>query len=303
MRQSGGHQGLTKGTLGSKLFDALNITIMLLITFCILYPFINLLAISLNESVDASRGGIYFFPRKFSLDAYERLFYNDDLLKAFIISLLRVIVGSFTCVFATGLLAYIVSNRSFSGRKFMRIIFILPMFFNAGLIPFYLLLVKLGLINTFAVYWLPTLIDGFYMLIMASFIQDIPESLVEAARLDGCSELRIYFQIIVPTATPVFAAIFIFSSVYHWNSWFDVLTYNPSREWDTLQAYLRRILLEAEALKKVQNSQYAYKDIKSVSPLTIRAAMTILVTVPIVFVYPFFQKYLITGVTLGSVKG
>lgn len=295
-------QSYIKQSVGSKVFDYVNLLLMIVFAALMVFPFLNLLALSLNDGVDAAKGGIYLWPRDFSFDSYKVLFQNEDLIKGFGISVLRVIVGTVSCVLCTGLLAYVVSVRNFSGRKMMRVLFVFTMFFSGGLIPFYLLIVNLGLTNTFTVYWLPTLFNPFFMLLMASYIQNLPNSVFESARIDGCNELRIYFQIVVPMSIPVFAAIAVFSAVGHWNSWFDVLIYNPSGEWDTLQVYLRRLLLEVEAIQQVQDLQLAYSKYRNISPITLRAATTIIVTLPIIFVYPFAQKYFVGGITLGSVK-
>ncbi|WP_314586496.1 carbohydrate ABC transporter permease [Paenibacillus terrigena] len=292
-----------KPSLGSRIFDTCNLVFMLVFTFVMLYPFVNLLAISLNDGVDAARGGIYFFPRVFSLDSYAFLLKNEKLFSGFTISILRVVVGTVTCVFMTGLLAYVVTIRNFSGRKFMRILFLITMYFGGGLIPTYLLMVQLGLINTFNVYWIPGLLNAYYMLLMASYMQGLPESLFESARIDGASELRIYLKVVIPISLPVFAAIAVFSSVGHWNSWFDVILYNSNGKWDTLQTYLRKLLLEVEALQQIQDAQVAYSKYRSISSSTLRAAVTMVVTLPIVLVYPFMQKYFVSGITLGAVKG
>ncbi|GIP28605.1 sugar ABC transporter permease [Paenibacillus sp. J23TS9] len=292
-----------KPSLGSRVFDLCNVMIMLVLSLAMLYPFINLLALSLNDGADAARGGIYFIPRQFSLDSYMLLFQNKRLLSGLGISILRVVVGTTTCVFMTGLLAYIVTIRGFSGRKMIRLLFLFTMYFGGGLIPTYMLMMKLGLINTFHVYWIPGLLNAYYMLIMASYMQNLPESLSESARIDGAGELLIYFRIIFPVSLPVFASIAVFSSVGHWNAWFDVILYNSNGHWDTLQVYLRRLLLEVEALQQVADQQLAYSKFRNISPLTLRAATSMVVTVPIIFVYPFFQKYFVGGITLGAVKG
>ncbi|WP_309122356.1 carbohydrate ABC transporter permease [Paenibacillus sp.] len=290
-------------SVGSKLFDVCNILFMLLLSFLMLYPFVNLLALSLNDGADAARGGIYFFPRKLSFDSYMMLFQNENLWKGFGVSLLRVAVGTVTCVFMTGLLAYMVTIRNFSGSRPIRILLLFTMYFSGGLIPTYMLILKLGLMNSFHVYWMPGLLNAYYMLIMASYMQNLPESLSESARMDGAGELLIYFRIIFPISLPVFASIAVFSSVGHWNAWFDVILYNSNGTWDTLQVYLRRLLLEVEALQQVENAQLAYNKYRNISTVTLRAATTMVVTLPIVFVYPFFQKYFVGGITLGAVKG
>lgn len=294
---------MLKPTIGSRIFDTFNVVFMLVFTFFMVYPFINLLALSFNDGVDAARGGIYFFPRVFSLDSYQFLFQNDKLYSGLWISLLRVVVGTVTCVFMTGLLAYVVTIRSFSGRKFIRVLFLITMYFGGGLIPTYLLMVQLGLINTFNVYWIPGLLNAYYMLLMASYMQGLPESLFESARIDGASELKIYAKVVIPISMPVFAAIAVFSSVGHWNSWFDVILYNSNGKWDTLQVYLRKLLLEVEALQQIQDAQVAYSKYRNISSSTLRAAVTMVVTLPIICVYPFFQRYFVSGITLGAVKG
>ncbi|MCQ6560976.1 carbohydrate ABC transporter permease [Paenibacillus mendelii] len=296
-------QSFLKPSLGSKIFDVCNVIFMLIVSSVMIYPFLNLLALSLNDGADAARGGIYLYPRQFSFDSYMLLFQNNNLLSGLGISILRVAVGTSTCVFMTGLLAYIVTIRGFSGRKMLRLLFLFTMYFGGGLIPTYMLMMKLGLINTFQVYWIPSLLNAYYMLIMASYMQNLPESLSESARIDGAGELRIYFGIIIPISLPVFASIAVFSSVGHWNAWFDVILYNSSGNWDTLQVYLRRLLLEVEALQQVADQQLAYSKYRNISPLTLRAATSMVVTLPIIFVYPFFQKYFVGGITLGAVKG
>jgi len=296
------YQPHLKKSFGSKLFDVVNILFMLAFAFVVLYPFWNQLVYSLNDGNDAARGGLYFWPRIISLDAYRYLFSNPRLGKGALVSVLRVVVGTTSCLFLTGLLAYIVTLKNFSGRKFMRILFLITMYISGGLIPYYLLISRLKLIDTFTVYWLPNLLNAYYMLLMASFIQELPESLIEAARIDGCSELRTYWKIIVPLSTPVYAAVAVYLSVEHWNSWFDCTIFCPSGQWDTLQVFLRRMLLEREAAAQAADTLVRNK-FRDVTPLTIRAATTMVVTLPIAFSYPFFQKYFVGGLTLGSVKG
>ncbi|MFF2909832.1 carbohydrate ABC transporter permease [Paenibacillus sp. NPDC057934] len=286
-----------------RLFDIVNILVLSLFGIAVAYPFFNLLALSLNDGADAARGGIYIFPRVFSFDAYKLLFENSKLLEGFGWSALRVAVGTSTSLFVTGLLAYIVSVRHFSGRKFLRVLFLVTMYFNGGLIPTYLLMVKLGLTDSFHVYWIPSLISAYYMLLMSSYISELPEALFESARIDGATELKIYIRLVLPMSLPVFAAIFIYSAVAHWNSWFDVVLYNSSGHYDTLQVYLRRLLLEVEASQQIMDQQLLHQKFNSLSPLTLRAATTIVVTAPILLVYPFLQKYFIGGLTIGSVKG
>lgn len=291
-----------KKTLEDYVFDSIVTCLLILLVIVTVYPFINQLAISLNDSTDAIKGGIYLWPRKFSLDAYSFVFENESLFKASLMSLLRVVIGTSTGVMTTALLAYVVTIKGFSGRKFMRRIFIITMYFSGGLIPFYLLIVKLGLTDTFTIYWLPTLISAYHMLIIASYMQEIPDSLTESAMLDGANYFQIFTKIILPISVPVIAAICVFTGVRHWNSWFDVMIYNPSGDFDTLQVFLRRMLLEVEALEKLQDQQAAMTEFATLTAETVRAATTMIVTIPIALIYPFFQKYFISGITMGAVK-
>ncbi|WP_227872016.1 carbohydrate ABC transporter permease [Paenibacillus albus] len=296
-------KSLMQTSLASRLADIAIVIVLVLLGFVVIYPFINLLALSFNDGNDAARGGIYFFPRKISFSAYNMLFENKKLLKGLGWSVLRVVIGTCTCLFMTGLLSYIISIRTFSGRKFMRILFFMTMYFSGGIIPTYILMNQLHLTNTFQVYWIPGLINAYFMLLMASYISDLPDALFESARIDGAGELRIYWRIVIPVAMPVFAAVSIYAAVGHWNSWFDVILYNFNGKFDTLQVYLRRLLLEVEATQQIRDQQLLMRKFQDLSPLTLRAATTIVVTVPILCVYPFLQKYFIGGITLGSVKG
>jgi putative aldouronate transport system permease protein len=287
---------------GARIFDGVNVLLLLVFAFLVVYPFYNQLVISFDQGIDAQRGGVYFYPRAFSLDNYAWLFRNSKLLSGLAVSVLRVGVGTVTCLFASALLGYITVIRYFSGRRFMRILFMVTMYFGGGMIPTYLVMMKLGLLNTFQIYWLPYLISPYYMLLFSSYLNQLPDSLFEAARVDGATELRIFFQVVVPISVPVLAAVSIYLVVGQWNQWFDNLLYNTNGTWDTLQMYLRRMLLQSEIALKMQAEAIAYHRFQTVAPVTIKAATTMIVTLPILVTYPFFQRYFIGGITLGSVK-
>lgn len=287
---------------GSRVFDCINVILMILLIFIMLYPFINQLAVSLSDSAEAARGGIYFLPRKFSTAAYKYIFEDSKLLKTTMVSVLRVVVGTFTCVMCTALLAYVITIKWFSGRKFMRRLFVITMYFGGGLIPFYLLMVNLHMTNSFSVYWIPGLFNAYYMLLIGAYMQDIPDAIYESARIDGASELQVFFKIALPMCVPIIAAICIFVGVGHWNSWFDCMIYNPAGKWDTLQVYLKRQMLDVEGITGIRDQQLLHSKYSQLSPITVRAATTIVVTVPIMVIYPFFQKYFIKGMRVGAVK-
>nr|WP_300766402.1 carbohydrate ABC transporter permease [uncultured Acetatifactor sp.] len=291
-----------KQTKSGRVFDALNLVLMLAILVVVVYPFINVLAISFNDGYDAVRGGIYLWPRVFSLENYKFVLADSSLVRGFFVSVVRTLVGTATAVLGNALLGYIVSCRQFGGRKFMRILFLITMYFGGGLIPVYLLMTRLGLVNTLSVYWLPSIFSAYYMLLCASYIQNLPEALFEAARVDGASELRIFTQFIIPLSVPMLACISIYVGVGHWNSWFDVNLYSKNGTWDNLQIILYRILNQTNAINKIQDSAVLADKMRGIQPLTVRAAITIIVVTPILVIYPFFQRYFVSGMTLGAVK-
>ena len=292
-----------KTSTGSKIFDVFNTLFMLAFAFVMIYPFWNQLVISLNEGSDTVRGGLSFWPRMFTLGNYAYIFQRSNIVRGALISVLRALVGTASCILCTGFLAYVTTIQHFAGRRFMRLIYVITMYFGGGLIPTYLLYTQLGLTETFTVYWLPGLFSAYYMILLASFMSGIPDSLAESARLDGATELKIYFRVILPLCKPVIAAIAVMLAVTHWNSWFDIMLYNSSGNWDTLQVYLRKILLESEQAAKLLNDQKQYEAMRNLTTTSIRAAATMIVTIPIVCVYPFFQKYFVGGMTIGAVKG
>ena len=165
-----------KQTKAGRVFDVCNVILLILFMIIVVYPFINVFAISLNEGADAIKGGIYLWPRKFTLNNYKYVLNNSDIYRSTVVSVLRTVIGTVTAVLGNALLGYIVSCQNFAGRKFMRILFLITMYFGGGLIPTYLLMTKLGLVDTLTVYWLPSIFSAYYMLLCSSYIQNIPEA-------------------------------------------------------------------------------------------------------------------------------
>lgn len=295
-----------KDTIGSKAFDIINAIVLFVFMLIVIYPLWQQLGMSLNDVSKTPMSQIGFWPKHITFDAYKMIFEDDKIGRAAFVSVLRVLVGTVTTLFCTGLLAYVTTIRRFRGRNFLRKVFVFTMYFGGGLIPTYLLYVNLHLTNTFWVYIVPGLFSAYYMLLIGSYIQGIPEALFEAARIDGCDEFGIYLKIVIPCCIPVFAAVSVYLAVGHWNSWFDVMIYNPKGQWDTLQVILRRILLEADSFAKLLatagGASGGESKFASMTSESLRAATTIVVTLPILVVYPFFQKYFISGITIGSVK-
>lgn len=291
-----------KKSVGSRIFDILNTLGMIAFAFIMIYPFWNQLVVSLNEGSDTIKGGLYFWPRKFTLENYLYAFRRSNLLSGTIMSVLRVFVGTTTSLLCSALIAYVTTIKEFKGGRILSYVFLVTMYFTGGMIPVYLLYSNIGLTESFHVYWLPGLVNAFNMLLISSYIRGIPEALAESARLDGATELRVYFRIILPICKPVLAAVGIMVAVGHWNSWFDVMIYNSSGDYDTLQLSLRKILLEADQVAKLMEDQRKLKELKNLTSTSMRAAVTMIVTIPMLAIYPFFQKYFVSGITIGSVK-
>jgi len=292
-----------KQTPAGRTFDMINAVLIGLLMLLMIYPFWNVLVFAFNDGSDAVLGRLYFWPRKFTLTNFEYVFKNKSLIHGAWVSILRVVVGTSLGVLCNALLGYIVSCRTFFGRRFMRILFIITMYFTGGLIPTYLLMMRLGFQNSFSVYIIPNLFSCYYMLLAASYIQGIPDSLFESARIDGASELKTFVKVAVPLAMPMLACIAIYIGVSQWNSWFDVSLYSKNGAWDNLQIILYRLLNQATALAEIKNQQQLYASMRTIQPQTVRAATTVIVVVPILFIYPFFQRYFVGGITLGAVKG
>jgi putative aldouronate transport system permease protein len=184
------------------------------------YPFLYVLSISLNDAMDAQKGGIYLWPRKWSLENYEQVFKNEKVISAFGISVFRVVIGTIMSVLLNASFAYALSKRYLRGRRIMNWMVVIPMFFSGGIIPFFLVLHNINLTNSVWTYIIPFLYGSFYIILFRSFFVGIPESLEEAARIDGAHDLRLFLQIIIPISAPVMAAVTLFIGVWHWNDWF-----------------------------------------------------------------------------------
>ncbi len=291
------------------IFSTFNTLIMILLCVVMLYPMLNTLAISFNDGLDTVRGGIYLMPRIFTLQNYRVVLKMDTIYNAFVISVLKTIVIVVTNLFFTSMLAYTLSRREFILRKPFTTIFVLTMYFNAGLIPNYLLIKNLGMINTFSVYWIPNIISAFNLIVIRTYIRSIPESFVESARIDGAREFRIFFRIILPLCVPTMATIALFVAVGSWNSWFDTMIYNSGKQHlSTLQYELQKLLANAMSAGNTTpagtgaNASAAAGGSNTTTPQGIRAAITIVTAVPILVVYPFLQRYFVTGLSIGGVK-
>ncbi|WP_416147397.1 carbohydrate ABC transporter permease [Salipaludibacillus sp. HK11] len=296
---------LDRVTLPERMFDIGNYILMAVIVVIMLYPFLNVLAISFNESTDTIRGGIHIFPREFTLENYHVIMQYDTLIRGFINSVLRTVIGTVLGLAACSMVAYTLSRQDFQARKFVSIAIVLTMFFSGGLIPTYMLMRDLGLINTFAVYIVPLLVSAWNIIIIRSFMDGLPHALQESAKIDGANDFTIYWRIILPICKPVLATIALFIAVMQWNMWFDTYIYNSANDaLTTLQYELMKILqnTSTSAGAGMDSVRGDAAQSNRVSPESVRMAITIVTIVPILMVYPFLQKYFVKGMTLGAVK-
>ncbi|MFA9557699.1 carbohydrate ABC transporter permease [Evansella sp. AB-rgal1] len=298
-------QNFNRMTPAERMFDILNYVFMCFVVVVMLYPFLNVLAISFNESTDTVRGGIYIWPRAFTLENYAVIMQYDSLITGFINSVLRTVIGTLGGLFVCSMVAYTLSRHDFQGRKFVSTVIVLTMFFSGGLIPTYMLMRDLGLINSFAVYIFPLLVSAWNIIIIRSFMDTLPNALQESAKIDGANDFTIYWRIILPICKPVLATIALFIAVMQWNMWFDTYIYNSANPaLTTLQYELMKILQNTATSAGIDATRGgAGADlIKRVSPESVRMAISIVTIVPILLVYPFLQKYFVKGMTLGAVK-
>lgn len=289
------------------VFHTLNGLLMIAIAVITLYPFLNTFAVSMNAGNDTIRGGIYLWPRVWTDQNYRAVFANGHLLNAFWISVARTVIATVLSLFLTSMLAYTLSRKDYVLRKPITILVVLTMYFSAGLIPTYFLMKDLHLVGNFLVYIVPGLISAFNMIVIRTYIQTLPEGLIESAKIDGAGDFRTFISIILPLCQPVLATVALFVAVGQWNSWFDTFLYASSKQnLSTLQFELMKLLSSSMNLNSsIASSSGADPSAAAqnmVTPVSIRAAITIVASVPILMVYPFMQKYFVHGLQLGSVK-
>lgn len=291
----------SKSRANDMIFDTFKWVFLIGFVIMTIYPILNTIAVSLNEGMDALRGGITIFPRKFSLENYRTILVKESMVRAAINSVLRTVIGTVLHLFTTALLAYVLSRKEFVFKRGISLFYVLTMYLNAGLIPGYLLIKNLGMVNSFWVYVIPGMVSAFNMIVIRTYMNSLPDSLAESAQIDGAGHFLIFIRIILPLSMPVLATVALFIAVGQWNSWFDNMLYNGfSPELTTLQYELMKLL------SSVTNQSATAESMKNasslVTPTSVRAAATILTALPIVCLYPFLQRYFVTGMTIGGVK-
>lgn len=292
---------MSRRTKGDMIFDTINTIFMVIFTIIILYPLLNMVAVSFNDGLDALKGGIYLWPRIFTTKNYSTVLSMKNMGNAVRTSVLRTVIGTLSATFVTALLAYILSRKDFLFKKSLSLLYVVTMYVNGGLIPVFLVYKSLGLTNNFLVYVLPGMVPAFSMLVLRTYMNGLPDSLAESAMIDGAGHFTIFFRIILPLCMPVIATVALFTAVGQWNSWFDVMIYNRmSDNLTTLQYELMKLL--SSVTNQKSNSEVMKNATGTVTPTSVRAAATVVTSLPIIILYPFLQRYFVAGLTIGGVK-
>ncbi len=289
------------------LFKIVNYSIFLLFTFLCAYPFYYLIINSISSNELSSNGMINFLPRQIHFQNYKDVFQLSGLSTAVVVSVARTVVGTACTVMASAYLGFMFTQKKMWHRSFFYRFVVVTMYFSAGLIPMFMTMKLLHLNNTFWVYIIPGIVQPFNVIMVKTFIESIPSSLQEAAEVDGAGVLTVFFKVILPTCTPILATIAIWAAVGQWNSFQDTLIYITDQKLYSLQYLLYIYLNQANSLAALVKSSTnigAVADlVTKQTPTSIRMTISVVVVLPILFIYPMFQKYFVKGIMIGAVKG
>ena len=294
-----------KRSMGERIGYFIIMLILCLFAFSTVYPFWHVIMYSLSDSRAAMSGGLFFWPREFSLKGYEMVFKTAQIWIAYGNSIKVTVVGTVFSILLSALTAYPLSRRRLHGRSFIQMVFFFTMLFGGGMIPTYLVVNSIGLLDTFWALFLPSALSVYNMFILRNFMQSIPDSLEESARLDGASDFLILFRIMLPLCAPSLAAVAMFYGVGYWNSYMNCLLYINGNRYQVLPLYLRNILTQSAASAISQSSNVAgmAEQAATLTEETIKMTNVAVSVVPILIVYPFLQRYYTKGITVGAVKG
>lgn len=277
---------------------------LLLLFIVTFFPFWHILVMSLNDASTPSYGHLMLWPKQFSFQSYISVFQNDEILKSLGVTLSRTLVGVPLTLLCVSLTAYGLSKKELVGRRGINLFFIFTMYFSGGLIPTYMVVKSLHLIDSFWVFIFPSIMNIFWVILVRTFMEGLPKEMEESARIDGANDIQIFIRIVLPVCIPVLATILLFSAIYHWNAWYDsyIYTYDPALK--TLPAVLVKILNQYQTSDMMSAAQQLANEQKRlpVSSESIRMTVTMVATLPIIAVYPLVQKYFMKGMLIGAVK-
>ncbi|MFS0726257.1 carbohydrate ABC transporter permease [Paenibacillus sp. 1P07SE] len=283
-------------------FDATVLGILLLVTLSMLFPFYYVFIASFTSPIEYLKNGISLLPKVWTLDSYRYLLSNDVFIKAGSVSLFLATVGTALSLIVTSAGAYAFSRKRLYGRRIFLLLILLTTLFQPGIIPPYLVVKTLGLINSIWALILPVLSSGWYMILMKGFFDGLPEELEEAAKMDGASDLGVFFRIILPLSMPAMAAFGLFFAVGYWNTFFSAVLYINKADLQPLQIILQMLLIDSSSSASGEIANQLSGEIR-IPTETLKMAAVMIATVPILLVYPFLQKHFAKGVMVGSVKG
>ncbi len=287
-----------------RIFYVLNIVLLTLLSLSILLPILNIVALSFNGGKDAAMGGVYFWPRAFTLDNYKAVFSDNRIITGYKVTIMRTVIGTASSVFLTAMAAYALKRKSLPGRRLITFLIFFTMLFSGGTIPYYMVLRNTGLLNTFWVYVIPSLYSTWNIIMIRTFFEGISISLEESAKLDGCNDFTVFMRIILPLSKPVIAVIALFNGVAHWNDWFTGAYFVTNADLHPVQTILQEMLTTQSKLKELMSNSYEAVQFakRVVTGESLKMATIVVSTLPIIMVYPFIQKYFAKGVMIGAVK-
>jgi len=287
-----------KGDWDSRIFDAINIALLVVFTLIIVVPLWNVLVSSFSSGRALAEGGFIFWPTEFSLENYQAVFRDDGIWQAFFISVAKTLIGVITHVFFCAMVGYGLSKRYVRGRKFYVAMGVITMFFSGGMIPTYLLIKDLGMLNSFWVYIIPALLSFYDVIILMNFFRNVPDSLEESAKIDGGGDWRIFLSIFIPLSMPAMATIALFNGVGQWNDFMTTKLYITDQSLYPLQMMLYEIIVQSQT----QSMQNAGSVVIETTTKGVQLATIVVTTLPIIVIYPILQRYFISGMMLGAVK-
>ncbi len=290
-------------TPGEWVLDIVKVVFLAFVVVVTVYPFWNIFIISINDATDAIRGGLYFLPRKLSLSSYAEILGRSSFLASIKVSVARTLIGTPIAVLVTAMLAYPLSRKDLVGRKFWNLLFVFTMYFGGGLVPYYMVLKGIHMLNTFWVFIFPMMMSVYNMILIRSYIESMPDSLFEAAKIDGANDLVVFVKMVIPLSKPILMTVALFVAINQWNSWFDAYLYTSDQALKPMQSILVEILNQYQTGASTSQAMSNAKAGVTVTPDSIRMAATMVATLPIIMVYPFVQKYFVKGIMLGAVKG
>lgn len=289
---------------GNPFATVLMYAVCVLIGFITLYPMYYVLILSVSAPEFASTMKVYWFPKGFDLSAYKVLIQDTKMWRAYANTVLYVASTTILMILTSAVVAYGLNYKKLIGRKYLNMFLLIPMYFSGGTIPSFLLITKLGLYDSPLSQIFPACFSIWNIILVKAYLRSIPDSLSEAAKIDGAGLIQVFTKIMIPLGKPIFAVVAVYTIVGVWNSWFNAMLYLPHTEWQPLQMYLRRVLIEStQSLKQVMDAATAREfAMKQLSNAQLKYAMIIFTSLPVLCTYPFFQKYFVKGMVLGSLK-